>query len=78
MPTALRWGRFRAFFYSNEEGEPAHVHVRAGKQEAKFWLHDLSIAANAGFSAHELGDSLRELKLHRDTLQVARHEHFGD
>ncbi len=23
MPTVLRWGAYRAFFYSNEGGEPA-------------------------------------------------------
>ena len=24
MPTVLRWGPYRAFFYSNERGEPPH------------------------------------------------------
>ena len=47
MPTVLRWEAYRAFFYSNERGEPPHVHVRSGDHEAKFWLHDLSVAANA-------------------------------
>ncbi len=55
MPTILRWGPYRAFFYSNERGEPPHIHVRAGDFEAKFWLHDLSVAVNAGFPAHEIG-----------------------
>jgi len=27
MPTVLRWGPYRAFFYSNERGEPPHIHV---------------------------------------------------
>jgi hypothetical protein len=40
MPTVLRWGGYRAFFYSNEGGEPAHVHVRTGNKEAKIWLRD--------------------------------------
>ena len=40
MPTVLRWGPYRAFFYSNEGSEPPHVHVRSGDKEAKFWLHD--------------------------------------
>jgi hypothetical protein len=69
VPTVLRWGPFRAFFYSNEGGEPAHVHVRAGDKEAKFWLLDTSITANAGFPTRELGDIVCHLKLHRDTLQ---------
>ena len=55
MPTVLRWGPYRAFFYSNERGEPPHIHVRSGDFEAKFWLHDLSVAVNAGFPAHEIG-----------------------
>ena len=55
MPTVLRWGPYRAFFYSNEGSEPAHVHVRAGGREAKFWLHDLTVAINVGFPAHEIG-----------------------
>ncbi|MGZ5876149.1 MAG: DUF4160 domain-containing protein [Bradyrhizobium sp.] len=38
MPTVLRWGPYRAFFYSNEGGEPPHIHVRSGDAEAKFWL----------------------------------------
>jgi uncharacterized protein DUF4160 len=53
VPTVLRWGPYRAFFYSNEGDEPAHVHVRAGGKEAKFWLHDLTIAINTGFPAHD-------------------------
>jgi hypothetical protein len=28
MPAVQRWGPYRAFFYSNEGGEPPHVHVR--------------------------------------------------
>jgi hypothetical protein len=56
MPTVLRWGPYRAFFYSNEGDEPVHLHVRSGNKEAKFWLHDVSLAVNAGFPAHEIGD----------------------
>lgn len=77
MPTVLRWGPYRAFFYSNEGDEPAQVHVRAGDREAKFWLHDFSVAANAGFPVHEIGDIVRHLKEHRDALKGAWQEHFG-
>jgi hypothetical protein len=78
MPTVLRWGPYRAFFYSNERGEPAHIRVRAGDREVKIWLHDLSIAVNAGYPAHELGDIIRHLKIHRDQLVSAWNEHFGN
>jgi hypothetical protein len=76
MPTVLRWGPYRAFFYSNERGEPAHIHVRAGEREVKIWLHDLSVALNAGYPAHELGDIIRHLKPHRDQLLSAWNEHL--
>ncbi len=78
MPTVLRWGAYRAFFYSNEGEEPAHIHVRAGDSEAKFWLHDLTVAVNAGFRTHEMSDIIRHLKQNRDELMSAWSEHFGD
>jgi Domain of unknown function (DUF4160) len=70
MPTVLRWGPYRAFFYSNEGGEPPHIHV--------LWLHDLSIAANAGFPAHEIGAIIRHLRPQRDLLESKWHERFGN
>ena len=78
MPTVLRWGPYRAFFYSNEGSEPAHVHVRSGDMEGKFWLHDLSVAVNAGFPPHEIGDIIRDLRSHRDELLDAWNDHFGN
>jgi len=78
MPTILRWGPYRAFFYWNERDEPPHVHVRAGDHEAKFWLHDLSIAANAGFPAHEIGAIIRYLRSHQESLEGKWHEYFGN
>lgn len=78
MPTVLRWGPYRAYFYSNERGEPAHIHARAGNREAKVWLHDLTVAINVGYPAHELGDIIRHLRLNRKSLLDAWNEHFGD
>ena len=78
MPTVLRWGPYRAYFYSNEGEEPLHIHVRSAGKEAKLCLHDCTVAANAGFPAHELADIIRVVKAHRDELQAAWNEHFGD
>jgi hypothetical protein len=54
MPTVMRVGPYRFFFYSNEGNEPAHIHVTAGGNEAKFWLSPVSLASNRGFSARDL------------------------
>ncbi|MEX2128645.1 MAG: DUF4160 domain-containing protein [Xanthobacteraceae bacterium] len=78
MPTVLRWGPYRAFFYSNDGQEPAHVHVQAGDREVKVWLHDLSMAVNAGFPAHEITSILKTLRDNRAALMKAWNEHFGD
>lgn len=50
MPTVLRIGRYRFFFYSNEGQEPAHVHVESGEDMAKFRPDPVSLSANHGFN----------------------------
>ncbi|MES2615306.1 MAG: DUF4160 domain-containing protein [Bdellovibrionota bacterium] len=39
MPTIFVFLGLRFFFYSNENQEPMHVHVKSGNGEAKFWLY---------------------------------------
>lgn len=78
MPTVLRWTRYRAFFYSNEGGEPPHLHVRSGNREVKIWLEDMSIAVNYRFPEHELRDIIKHLEGHREDLLAVWHDHFGN
>lgn len=78
MPTVLRWGPYRAFFYSADGAEPAHLHVRNGDKEAKFWLHNLSVAINVGFRQHEIGAIIRYLRPHQTSLLDIWNEHFGN
>ncbi|MFZ1097684.1 MAG: DUF4160 domain-containing protein [Xanthobacteraceae bacterium] len=78
MPTVLRWASYRAFFYSNERDEPAHVHVRKGNKEVKIWLRDLTVALNIRFATHEIGDIIRYLREHRGELLRAWNAHFGN
>jgi hypothetical protein len=54
MPTVLRIGRFRFYFFSNEREEPAHIHVKAAEDEAKFWLDPMELTSNFWFSSSEL------------------------
>jgi hypothetical protein len=48
MPTVLRIGSFRFHFYSDELGEPPHIHVRTPAGACKFWLDDVRLARNRG------------------------------
>ncbi len=54
MPTSLRIGPYRFFFYAGDRNEPAHAHVQRDDAEAKFWLAPVRLAWNRGFSAAEL------------------------
>jgi len=56
MPTILRIGPYRFFFYSNENGEPAHIHIHIQRERmlAKFWLKPVALASSTRFSSHEL------------------------
>ena len=77
MPTVLRWALI-VHSSIRMRGASHHVHVRSGACEAKFWLHDLSVAVNAGFPAHEIGAIIRHLRPNRELLESKWHEHFGN
>lgn len=77
MPTVLRVGRFRFFFFSNEENEPPHIHVKASEDEAKFWLVPVQLASNYGFRANELSEIAELVAEHRDLFLESWNEHFS-
>lgn len=70
MPTTLRIGPYRFYFYSYDCGEPRHIHVDREKMSAKFWLApDVSLAGNYGFSRKELRDIERIMRNNLETLR---------
>jgi hypothetical protein len=77
MPTVLRVGRYRFFFYSNEGSEPPHVHVKAEGDEAKFWLRPVALEWNHGFRGRDLNEIERLVVQHADVLLEAWNEHLG-
>lgn len=77
MPTVMRIGRYRFYFFSNESQEPPHIHVKAGSDEAKFWLDPVSLASNHGFRSHELNEIEGLVQQHRTDFLEAWNDHFG-
>jgi hypothetical protein len=71
VPTVLRVGPYRIYFYSHEPNESAHVHVDRDDQSAKLWLNPVALARNLGFSAQELRSIERVLSESEDTLLEA-------
>ena len=77
MPTVLRIGLFRLYFYSHEPNEPPHVHVDRGEETIKPWLEPVEVAKSRGFRAHQIGGIITMVIEHRKALLEAWHEHFG-
>jgi len=76
MPTVLRSGSYRFYFYSHEPNEPPHIHVDREDLSAKFWLDPVQLARNFGFRAHELRTLQLTVTQNRDRLLEAWHEFF--
>jgi hypothetical protein len=53
MPTVLRSGPYRAFFYAGDRDEPPHVHVERDRSKAKYWLEPVALVSSSGFSRGE-------------------------
>ena len=77
MPTVLRVGPYRVYFYSHEPNEPPHVHVDRDVQSAKFWIGPVALARNLGFRADELRKIERIIAEHEEELLEAWYEYFG-
>ncbi len=78
MPTIIRIGPYRFYFYSHEPNEPPHVHIDRDRSSAKFWLESVEIASNIGFSAKELRKLQKLVAEHQVTLLEAWYDYFGD
>jgi hypothetical protein len=77
MPTILRSGPYRFFFYASDRPEPVHVHVQRDRAVAKFWLEPIRLAHSAVFSRQELVDIQRIVADNQEQLIEAWHEYFG-
>lgn len=78
MPTILRIGSYRFFFYSNEGGEPPHIHIQSDRKLAKYWLQPVNLAGSTRFAAHELSKLGTLVEDNKDKLMEAWNEYFSD
>ncbi|MFY9562034.1 MAG: DUF4160 domain-containing protein [Terriglobales bacterium] len=77
MPTVLRSGPYRFYFYSHEPNEPPHIHVDRDDLSAKFWLEPVQLVSNFGFRANELRTIQSMVTRHREEFLEAWNEFFG-
>jgi hypothetical protein len=77
MPTVLRIGAYRFYFYNNEKGEPPHIHVQRERFLAKFWLNPVALAGSKRFASHELRTIQKQVEENREILLEAWNEHIS-
>ncbi len=75
MPTILRIGSYRFFFYSSDGSEPVHVHVESEDKVAKFWTEPVRLAHSGRFNRAELV-RIQRLVLENESLILEKWNEF--
>ena len=78
MPTVLRSGPYRLFFYSDEGTEAVHIHVEREGKGAKFWMEPVRLASAEGFRTAELRRIEGIVSRHKQAIINCWNEHFED
>lgn len=76
MPTVLRIGQYRFYFWSDERQEPPHIHVTSAEREAKYWLRPIALSWNEGYRSGELKEIEELILANLDLIQEAWDEFF--
>lgn len=77
MPTVLRVGPYRFFFYAGDKDEPQHIHVERDDKIAKFWLDPVRLQSSEGFSGIEISRIHKIINENHSKLTEAWNEYFG-
>lgn len=77
MPTVLRAGPYRFFFYAGDRDEPPHVHVERDDNIAKFWFDPIRLHRSGGFTRTEIGRIQKLVSEHQTDLLEAWNEYFN-
>ncbi len=77
MPTVLRIGPYRFFFYAGDREEPPHIHVERDDGEVKFWLDPVRLARSHGFNAKEINGIEKLIVENQQQLLDSWHEFFN-
>ncbi|MBN1559528.1 DUF4160 domain-containing protein [candidate division KSB1 bacterium] len=76
MPTVLRIGAYRFFFYSGDKQEPPHIHVERESYTCKFWLNPVVYCKSQGFNRHEINQIHKMVEEYKNDLLRKWHEYF--
>ena len=77
MPTVLRSGPYRSFFYAGDRDEPLHIHIEREDNVVKFWLDPIRLQNSGGFNRAELNRIQKIIQDHHQKLTEAWNDYFG-
>ena len=77
MPTVLRIGPYRFFFYAGDRDEPPHIHVERDNNKAKFWLEPVRLQHSGGFSRTEINRIWKTVEETQEDLLRSWDEYFN-
>jgi hypothetical protein len=77
MPTVLRIGSYRFFFYASDRHEPAHVHVEREDKITKFWIDPIRLQKSGGFNRREIAQIQKIINEHQAALLEAWNDYFS-
>lgn len=77
MPTLLRIGAYRFFFYAGDKSEPPHIYIERDDRIAKFWLEPVRLQSSGGFSRVEISKIRKVINEHHSKLLEAWNEYFS-
>ena len=77
MPTVLRIGPYRFYFYAGDREEPEHVHIERDDQVAKFWLDPVRLQRSSGFGNSEINRIQNLVEENREDLIRSWNEYFS-
>jgi hypothetical protein len=78
MPTVLRIGPYRFFFFAGDRDEPPHVHIEREDKVAKFWLDPVRLQSSGGFSRNEIIRLQKLVGEYQIQLREAWNAYFHD
>ena len=78
MPTVLKKGPYRFFFYAGDRDEPEHIHVERNDNIAKFWLEPVRLQSSGGFNRLEITRIHRIINEKLPELLEAWNEYFDN
>lgn len=77
MPTILKKGPYRFFFFAGDKDEPQHIHVERDDKIAKFWLDPIRMHSSGGFNRAEIGKIQEIIAEQHVRFVEAWNDYFG-